>query len=169
MLIIDQHAAHERLNFEALLAKFHERAIESQMLLAPITVKCSEQEMDLYEEHESFFAKMGFETEEFGNHTVLVRAVPMGVMADDIEDMVLEVLHLLGSGSTDIPLEIEEKAIFSISCKSAIRAHHVLSKAEQQKLVEDVLSLDGINTCPHGRPITLSMSQYQIEKQFKRV
>ena len=169
MLIIDQHAAHERLNFEELLRRFRERSVESQLLLAPVVVKCSEQEISIYEQHEDFFAQMGFESEAFGANSIIVRALPMGLGAEDMEGTVLEVLELLNSGSKNIPLELEEKAIYSISCKSAIKANHVLSKEEQKRLVEDVLSLQGINTCPHGRPITLTMTKYQVEKQFKRV
>lgn len=169
MLIIDQHAAHERLNFEAFLRQFRERKAESQFLLAPITVRCSESEMDIYSRHEEFFHQMGFESEDFGNRSIIIRAVPMGLDAVMIEETVLEVLNLLADGNEDIPLELEEKALFSVSCKSAIKANHQLSLKEQQKLVEDVLSLEGINTCPHGRPITLSMTKYQVEKQFKRV
>ena len=169
MLIIDQHAAHERLNFEALLQKVRDKKAESQLLLAPVVVKCSETEMDVYAQHESFIQKMGFETEVFGNHSVIVRAVPMGLDAADIEDTLLEVLELFESGSQNVSLELQEKVLFSVSCKSAVKANHILSAKEQQQLVEAVLSLDGINTCPHGRPITLSMTKYQVEKQFKRV
>ena len=169
MLIIDQHAAHERLNYERLLLRFREQKAESQLLLMPIVVECSVAEADIYHAHEAFFRNAGFEIEDFGNHSLVVRAAPMGLDAALVEEAIPEVIGLFRDGKEDLTTLSEEKALYSISCKSAVKANHALSLKEQQRLVEDVLALDGINTCPHGRPITLVMTKYQVEKQFKRV
>lgn len=169
MLIIDQHAAHERLNFEELKKKRDEQNPESQMLMIPEMVSLSPGEMATWEEHKGFFESIGFETEAMGEKDVMVRCVPTGTEDGDIKDILIEMLDILSDSRHDKRTYLEERAMYSVSCKSAIKANRYLTMEEQKNLVLRVLSLEGINTCPHGRPLCIKLTKDKIEKEFKRI
>ena len=169
MLIIDQHAAHERLNFEELKKKRDEQNPESQMLMIPEMVSLSPSEMATWEEHKGFFESIGFETEAMGEKDVMVRCVPTGTEDGDIKDILIEMLDILSDSRHDKRTYLEERAMYSVSCKSAIKANRYLTMEEQKNLVLRVLSLEGINTCPHGRPLCIKLTKDKIEKEFKRI
>ncbi len=168
MMIIDQHAAHERLNFEELKRKREENIKESQILLIPEMVSLNPEEMDIWQENKEFFDSIGFETDRMGDKEIFVRSVPSGTEDAEISDVIIEMLDILASKSHEVRTFLEERAMYSVSCKSAIKANKVLSFEEQKDLVLKVLRLKGINTCPHGRPILIKLSKEKIEKEFKR-
>lgn len=169
MLIVDQHAAHERLNYEELKKKRENSEPESQMLMIPEIVSLSPAEMAIWEENKDFFESIGFETEAMGEKDVMVRCVPTGTEDGNIKDILIEMLDILSDSKHDKRTYLEERAMYSVSCKSAIKANRSLTYEEQRNLITRVLSLEGINTCPHGRPLLIKITKDKIEKEFKRI
>jgi len=169
IMLIDQHAAHERIIFERLLKDFTAGNAIPQTLLIPITVKLTHSEFELAVSNTDFFQKIGFEIEEFGNNTIVIRMVPQDLLQDDIKDLFIELLEGLANSRNDMMGKTKERAIFTIACKAAIKANHSMKESEIHALIENISELEGINTCPHGRPITISLTKKEIEKQFKRI
>ncbi len=170
MLVIDQHAAHERIYFEELLAEFKANEVAPQMLLLPVTMTLTASELALAEKHLNFFEQLGFGVEVFGRNSIIVRYTPGTMEEQDIRDLISDMLTLIGENSSNIVKAIYEEALHMIACKRALKGNKVLTDKEMKSLAEKVLSLgDGINTCPHGRPIMIKMTKYSLEKQFKRV
>ncbi len=169
MLLIDQHAAHERLKYEELLCDLSKNDIVSQMLLEPISIKLSPVEMGGFYENEDVFASLGFECVEFGKNTVLIRSVPCDVDFGDVEELFVELLTQCQNQKNELISQKSERLTYTIACKAAIKANHSMSMPEMSALVKEVFKLKNINTCPHGRPIVISMSKREIEKEFKRI
>ncbi len=170
MLVIDQHAAHERLCYEELLEEFYKtNEVSSQMLLIPVTITLSPTEMTTAEKAQDFFERIGFGVEPFGKNSVIVRHTPGTMEEQDIRDLVSDILTLTEENrETGIRL-VYEKALHMVSCKKALKGNKVLTPTELKVLCGKVLALgEGINTCPHGRPIMVKMTKYALEKQFKR-
>lgn len=117
-----------------------------------------------------FFEKLGFETEPFGDNSIIVRTAPDTLDEQEIKDSISDIISLKSDNSKNIEKQLCEDALHIVACKAALKGNHVLSRTEMIALSENVLSLgDGINTCPHGRPIIVKMSRYNFEKQFKRI
>lgn len=164
MMLIDQHAAHERIRYEELK---NTREEVSQVLMFPETFSMQPTDTQLLIDNISVFEKLGFEIEEFGANTFAVRRVPSAIEASQTEDTIFEIIELLKKSKD--PMEIYDKAMFSVACKGAIKANTKLSVAEMQTLVDRVFADDKIRTCPHGRPIIISFDKKFIEKEFKRI
>ena len=169
MYVIDQHAAHERLNYEELKVRLREKNVYTQGLLVPVVVDLTSGEKAVFLENLEFLASIGFEAEEFGNNSVIIRSVPNNAINDDISDLFIEILSQLEEHKRDIISDKQERLLYTIACKAAIKANHRLDEREQKELVKKVFELENINTCPHGRPIVITMSKKEIEKQFKRI
>ncbi len=169
MILIDQHAAHERLNYEKLMLDYTERTLMPQTRLVPVVIQLSNIEIEVVKAYNEFFKKIGFEVEDFGNNSVVIRQTPVSVGENHLKDLFLEIVNLIQKSNKEALTDMESHALYTIACKSAIKANRGMHMAEMEKLVEDILSLGNINTCPHGRPIMISLSKYKIEKEFKRV
>lgn len=169
MLLIDQHAAHERLRYEALLAQYEDRAVESQMLLLPVTVRLTAVEESQFIEHQEALNNMGFMAEPFGDKTVILRGTPEALEEEALKSLFLEVLGNLSEKRKDAQSQKAQRALYTIACKSAVKAGNKLSEQEMKTLLDSVFDLGPKNTCPHGRPITVAMTRSFIEKQFKRI
>ena len=111
----------------------------------------------------------GFEIEEFGSSSIIVRSVPYAMREDEIKDTISEIVSHLSSGTKDIKKSIMEEILHTMACKKALKGNTKLGAREMEALCERVLSFDSINTCPHGRPIMTSMTKYELEKNFKRI
>ena len=168
-LLIDQHAAHERLNYEQLRRDLAQNTPKVQSLLSPVVVDLSAPEFSYVTENLERFAALGFDASEFGKNAVLIKGAPMGIAYEDIGDLFVELTGQMMAQNKQIISETYEYALYTIACKAAIKANHRLSEAEIHALVDEVFALDGINTCPHGRPITISLTKRELEKQFKRI
>lgn len=168
-LLIDQHAAHERLNYEQLRRDLAQNTPRVQSLLSPVVVDLSAPEFSYVTENLERFAALGFDASEFGKNAVLINGAPMGIAYEDIGDLFVELTGQMIAQNKQIISETYEYALYTIACKAAIKANHRLSEAEIHALVDEVFALDGINTCPHGRPITISLTKRELEKQFKRI
>lgn len=168
MFLIDQHAAHERLNYEALKAKREKSEPTGQMLLIPELASLEPGEMVTWEENRNFLNSIGFETEQMGERDIMIRSTPNGTDAAEAADVIAELLTILADKRHDKRTYLEERAMYSVSCKAAIKANMHISLREQEALVNRVMAMQGINTCPHGRPICIKISKEKIEKEFKR-
>ncbi len=169
MIIADQHAAHERLKYEELKRELAEREVTSQMLLVPVTVDLSAGEYVTYCENAVRFAEMGFEIEDFGSNTLLVRATPEALDEDELKDLVIELIDRFAENSREIISSKMERALYTIACKAAVKANHSFDLKQLEVLLNAVLDLENINTCPHGRPIIITMTKKELEKEFKRI
>lgn len=169
MLMVDQHAAHERLRYEELLRQYRERKVAAQSLLIPSVVTLSAQEMAVWREHEEEIAALGFDAEEFGANAVALRAAPEELSDRDLGELFLSIITMFSENRKNVGEDLVSRMLYSIACKGAIKANHNLHEAEMKALLDAVFALDGINTCPHGRPITIAFTKSFIEKQFKRI
>lgn len=168
LLLVDQHAAHERIIYNALLEGMEGKGIDSQMLLMPVTVQLSPAEMAVFSENSEILLKSGFDAEEFGTGIVKISMVPTALAGCDIAAAFVEVIDRL-STKRDTKTTAETYALYGIACKAALKAGKMLSIKEQEVLVKQALELEGVATCPHGRPIILSLTKKEIEKQFRRI
>jgi len=169
MLMLDQHAAHERIQYEALKVHYDERSIEKQCLLDGAVVTLSAAEFAYATENAQAIAELGFEFEPFGGTSLCLNTVPLSVGTEDAESVFTQMLEQMMENKKDVITEQCLRALYTIACKSAIKANQTLRDEEIYALIERVLALENINTCPHGRPIMISMTKYEIEKQFKRI
>ena len=170
MLIIDQHAAHERLKYEELLNELDGKGIFSQMLIEPIEVKLSGAEAGSYAAAEEELKKLGFDCRE-ENGTVFVSAVPQDIDIGEAEDLLIELITQFGEGKCELISDTRQRLLYTVACKAAVKANHRLSPFEMESLVRSVLRLErsGKGTCPHGRPMLIRKTKREIEKDFKRI
>ena len=166
LYFIDKHAAHERMNFERFKAQ---ATVETQMLLAPVVVNLTKDEFIAISENVELIKKCGFELEEFGESQIIVRAIPSLVDGDSVKDLMLEIAQKLLEYKTDILPDKIDWIYHSASCRGAVKAGDYTSRQEQEMFVKKLLSMPNIRFCPHGRPVFIKMSKYDIEKQFGRV
>lgn len=165
LYFIDKHAAHERMNFEKLKSS---TVINSQVLLQPVTVRLSSEEYNAVCGNIELYSKCGFAVEDFGNSSVIVRECPSMLDGEDIEDLIIETAGKLLEGKTDITPEQMDWIFHSTSCRAAVKAGDYTSPYERDLFVKKLLSMPDIRYCPHGRPVMIKMSKYDIEKQFGR-
>ncbi|MDE5995947.1 MAG: DNA mismatch repair endonuclease MutL [Eubacterium sp.] len=163
---IDKHAAHERMNFEKLKA---ESNISSQILLMPVAVKLSAEEYSVVTDNIPLLSKCGFEVEDFGNLFVIVRETPSMLDGADIKDLILEIAEKLLLHKTDIEPDKMDWIFHSTACRSAVKGGDYTSEKERELFVEKLLSMPNIRYCPHGRPVMIKISRYELEKQFGRI
>lgn len=171
MFMIDQHAAHERKRFETLKNDYRDRGVSGQMLLAPIVMDVDSREVEIVKENKETLENMGFDIEEFGRNSVIIRQTPLISDEEDIKELAVEVISILSDGRPSGLLSFEERLLDTISCKYAIKANKKLSLIEMESIIRDVEELEksGITTCPHGRPIKIEFTKREIEKMFKRI
>ena len=166
--LIDKHAAHERIIFNRMKEEARSKKA-SQVLLKPVTVTLSKNEYSTVIDNLSVFSEAGYLVEDFGSGTVIVRECPMAVSGDDIEDTVIEIATYLTENRTDVEAEKIDRILHTSACKAAIKAGYKNSTAEMKVLAEQVLYTNEIRYCPHGRPVLIEISKYELEKQFGRI
>ena len=167
--MIDQHAAHEKILFERTMADYRNKDFTSQRISPPILLSLTMQEEVLLKKYLPEFKKIGFEIEPFGGKEYTVSAVPGNLYGINGQSLLVELIDELGSVSEkDTPDMVVEK-IASMSCKAAVKGNQRLSRAEMEHLIDELLQLENPYFCPHGRPVIVSMTKYEIEKKFKRI
>lgn len=166
LVLIDKHAAHERIIFEKL--KREKGTGSVQLLLIPITVTLEKNEYTVAIEHLNMFKNVGFDVEDFGNGTLIVRSAPSYLRNDDIEDTIIEICGYIAENRKNVMSEHMEWIYHNISCRSAIKAGDSSTAKELIDIAKTVFSDDSIRYCPHGRPVCIELSKYEIEKQFGR-
>lgn len=167
LLLIDKHAAHERIIYEKL--KSERAADNKQILLSPVAVSLGKTEYDAAINNLNMFADCGFEVEDFGNSTVIVRCSPQYIPAAEISDCITEMADYIAQGKNDIFTEKMEWFYCNVACRSAIKAGNKSTPEELIGIVKHLEEHPEIKYCPHGRPICIVLTKGEIEKQFGRV
>lgn len=169
MYIIDQHAAHEKVMFEALMKKLQNKQSSTQMINPPIILSLSMNEANLLDKYLDSFKQIGFEIELFGGQDYAVRGVPSDLYTLDSQEVLMEIIDNLTNENGKMSPDILTDKIASMSCKAAVKGNSKMSYAEADELITQLLSLENPYNCPHGRPTIISMSKYELEKKFKRI
>jgi DNA mismatch repair protein MutL len=164
--LIDKHAAHERILFEKL--KANQEAISSQMLLSPVPVRLGAEAAAELLANADLLAELGFEVDAFGENTVLLRQIPMDLKPEDAADAVESLAADLLTGRRERKDTVRDELLHTVACKAAIKAGWITSETELLALVKQVMAREDLKYCPHGRPICITLSKKQLEKQFKR-
>ena len=166
LVLIDKHAAHERMNFDRL--KSGRQPVMAQQLLSPQTLRLELGQMALLEQHGELLAEFGFELEPFGEHELIIRAVPADIRPDDARASIEEILEHLGSGGTPDPEAARDELLHTVACKAAIKAGWNTGPQERERIAEEVLS-GRVKYCPHGRPVSVTVTRKDLDKLFKRI
>ena len=169
LLMIDQHAAHEKVNYERLMKQFHEKNVVSQSLMPPVVVSLSAREESVLNENMEVFSELGFEIEGFGGSEYALRSVPADLYGCEEKEMFLEVLDQLAEGGNFGGIRVVEEKIASMSCKAAVKGNNCLSLQEAEALIDELLTLENPYNCPHGRPTIVTMTKAEMDKKFKRI
>jgi DNA mismatch repair protein MutL len=164
--LIDKHAAHERILFEKL--KANQEAISAQTLLTPIPVRLSPEAAGELLANRELLDELGFEIDEFGDQTVVLRQIPMDLSPADASDAVETLAADLLNGRRERKDSIRDELLHTVACKAAIKAGWHSDEKELLALAEKVMANEDLKYCPHGRPICITLSKKQLEKQFKR-
>ena len=167
--IIDQHAAHEKVNYERFVRHFKEQTIESQYLSPPLVVSLNLDEQAKLKANEEYFTKYGFEIEPFGGREYCISAVPNNLYGFHEEELFLEMLDSLGGEGAKDAFDLFTARLATMACKAAVKGNHQMSPQEADKLIDELLTLDNPYNCPHGRPTIIAMTKTEIEKKFKRI
>jgi len=165
IFLIDKHAAHERILYNKLKK---EQTVEVQQLLSPISISLSAEEYDAIISNAELLLKSGFEIEDFGNTSVVVRAIPSTLVGEDIELIITEIAEQIAI-SGRVELEVLDNLYHTVACKAAIKAGYNTSNEELLQLAKKVLFDKDVMYCPHGRPVAHEIKQYDLEKKFGRI
>lgn len=168
MLIIDQHAAHEKVLYEKLMAHLEEKDGITQNLAAPIVVSLSDREIEQLTRNLEVFEKIGFRIEHFGEKDYLITGVPADFLNVTSGDLFMEMLDNMEDGVKGHP-ELILGHCATMACKAAVKGNHTMSFEEARELIGQMLVMDQPYHCPHGRPTTIAMSKQEFEKKFKRI
>lgn len=169
LYFVDQHAAHEKVNYERLMKQLQKNTIYQQQLDPPLVITVTGAERQMLLDALEYFEDLGFEVEEFGGNEYAIRAIPLELYLNDPKDMFLDTLNdLMETGLTGTP-EIIRQKIASMACKASVKGNMKISLMEMDALLDELLTLENPYHCPHGRPTIFSMSKYDIEKKFKRI
>lgn len=166
LLIVDKHAAHERMIYEKLK---REAEHFSQVLLKPVTITLSKEEYSVIMENLEEFSKAGFSVEDFGFGTVIVRETPMELDSESITEIVCELAAALASNKIDVRSSKTDWLYHSVACRSAIKAGDATTDYEMKKFIGELLKNPDIKYCPHGRPVMIKMTRNELEKSFGRI
>lgn len=166
MIMMDQHAAHERIRFELYMEKFKSNILSIQMLMEPIIMELSPSDMAITVKNIDLFERFGFIIEEFGHRNISIRGVPNTFGNPESQRFIYEIIDNIEKIGSIYDTKYDE--IAEIACKSAIKANDKISYQEAVELVNQLKECDNPYTCPHGRPIMVKMTKYDIEKMFKR-
>ena len=164
--LIDKHAAHERILFEKL--KANQEKISAQSLLTPIPLRLSPEAAGELLANKDLLDELGFEIDEFGENTVLARQIPMDLSPDHAAETLEEMAADLLSGRREKAASVRDEVLHTVACKAAIKAGWKNDEAELLAVAKEVMSREDLKHCPHGRPICITLSKKQLEKQFKR-
>ena len=169
LFFMDQHAAHEKIKYEEFIHKFKNGSLESQNILPPCVIVLKPAEYVIFDKNRKAFENLAFEIEDFGQDTVAVRAIPTDLFGYSCKELFMDILEeLSGTYSTKSLTTVEER-IATRACKAAIKGNTPLTKETAKELIELLFTLENPYQCPHGRPTLFSMSEYEIEKKFKRI
>ena len=165
MILIDKHAAHERILFNKLRA---ETDMPQQQLLTPVIVELTGEEAAAVQSQIEDIRQAGFAIDSFGENSFAVRSVPAYLDSGDVQSVISELAEKAMNSRITVPDRLDD-LIHTVACKAAIKAGKPTTMTELQDLCERVLSDDNVRSCPHGRPTTVRLTKYELDKMFKRV
>lgn len=168
LLMIDQHAAHEKVKYERIMKSVRESEVLSQNLYPPLVLSLSGREQEILDRYRDAFVKLGFELEYFGGNEITVRSAPVELFGSTIKDMFLEVLDELSVAGIGRANSTEDR-IATMACKAAVKGNTSMSTQEMEALLDELLTLENPYFCPHGRPTIISFTKQELEKKFKRI
>lgn len=169
LYIIDQHAAHEKILFEKYLKNIENGDIVIQQLLVPILIDLTTDDYCYYEENSDIFTKAGFIIENFGGKTISIKEVPYFLGKLDAKNLFINILDNIKSLGTGKTTEVKYNRIATLACKAAVKANNYLNEHEMEKLINDLRYIDDPFHCPHGRPVIIKFTNYDLDKKFRRI
>ena len=169
LFIMDQHAAHEKVNYERLMKNFKEKEIYSQRLEPPMVVTVSMTEAEALTRYKDAFAGLGFTIESFGGNEYCIREVPANLYGIGERDLFMELLDAVSQENGTLDTEVIASKIATMACKMSIKGNQRVSLMEVEHLLDELMKLENPYQCPHGRPTIVSMTKYELEKKFKRI
>lgn len=169
LFIMDQHAAHEKVNYERLMKNFKKKEIYSQGLEPPIVVTVSMAEAQALDQCKDIFAQLGFSIESFGGNEFCIREVPANLYGIGERELFIELLDSISRESGTVSVDMVSEKLASMACKMSIKGNQKVSMLEAKHLLDELMELENPYQCPHGRPTIIKMSKYEIEKKFKRI
>ena len=168
LVVIDQHAAHERVLFERLMAGSENAPVPAQRLLIPVTLDVSRAEARFVEKHLDTFKELGFEVEFFGKNTLIIRSIPAAIKTDDTAELVSNILESIFDDGRNRQKQADKAAIAKNACSMAVKANDKLTVEEANALLDEMRSCQLPYSCPHGRPTMINISKAELEKRFGR-
>jgi len=169
IILVDAHAAHERVTYEQFKSQYHQGSVPSQPLLLPVQIQVSSREADLADDQQAFFMSLGFELNRMGEETIVVRAVPAILSGVDITLLVKDVLaDIIEHGMSQRIEEQSNEILSSIACHGSVRANRRLSVPEMNALLRDMEKTERSGQCNHGRPTWVELSKKELDKLFLR-
>ncbi len=169
LLIMDQHAAHEKVLYERTMRSLREKEFISQQVQPPVILTLNAREIEIVTEYREDFERVGFQIESFGGREYAVYAVPANLFGIARADLLTEMIDSLADETGHTQMTLVEEKIASMSCKAAVKGNNRLSQREAEALIDELLQLDNPYQCPHGRPTIITMTRYELEKKFQRV
>lgn len=169
LFIMDQHAAHEKVNYERLMKNFKEKEIYSQRLEPPMVVTVSMTEAEALTRYKDAFAGLGFTIESFGGNEYCIREVPANLYGIGERDLFMELLDAVSQENGTLDTEVIASKIATMACKMSIKGNQRVSLMEVEHLLDELMKLENPYQCPHGRQTIIKMSKYEIDKKFKRI
>ncbi len=169
LVLVDQHAAHERILYEKLKIKFETQENTTQLLLEPVVIQLQAFELDTIKSNIDLFNKIGFVFEDFGNNSIIIRGIPYLMEGYSPKDIFLELADKIQQSVKPVNTPVADDIIHTIACKAAIKANKKLDNKEVHQLLTELANTGTRYTCPHGRPTVVRLTKYEIEKMFKRI
>lgn len=169
LYIVDQHAAHEKVMFERLMKQQQNKQVLSQQLLPPKVLHLDSVEYEAVHSRMELFEQTGFDIEDFGDDSIVVRAVPDDIMGVDPQFLFDSLLNALTEDRGKLSIDFFVEKLSSMACKAAIKGNTEITAMEADKLIDEMLALDNPYNCPHGRPTMISLTKTELERKFKRI
>ncbi|AEY66201.1 DNA mismatch repair endonuclease MutL [Clostridium sp. BNL1100] len=169
LVMVDQHAAHERIIYEKLRTKYDSQENTTQLLLEPVVIQLQPFELDAIKTKHELLNGIGFVFEDFGNNSIIIRGIPYMVGDCSPRDIFIELTQKLQESIKPVSTPLADEIIHTIACKAAIKANKKLDEKEVHQLLTELSNTGRRYTCPHGRPTVIRLTKYEIEKMFKRI
>lgn len=169
LYIVDQHAAHEKVMFERLMKQQQNKQVLSQQLLPPKVLHLDSVEYEAVHSHMELFEQTGFDIEDFGDDSIVVRAVPDDIMGVEPQLLFDALLNALTEDRGSLSIDFFVEKLSGMACKAAIKGNTEITAMEADKLIDEMLGLDNPYNCPHGRPTMISLTKTELERKFKRI
>ncbi len=170
LYIMDQHAAHEKINYEHFMQRYNEHNITKQLITPPIVISLSATKEDALNKHMDEILDLGYEIEHYGNNDYIIRAVPYDIPKDvDRKSLLIDIFDSIEEYSDKLDVSAFAAKVASMSCKAAIKGNQVVDEKEVIHIMDELMDLDNPFNCPHGRPTLISISKQEMDRKFKRI